>query len=65
MVNMEQGMEWLEKSIAQNEDGLTLQFQVGAYAPIRNDPRWQAFRERTGTAEAQLAAIPFDVSLPK
>jgi TolB-like protein/Tfp pilus assembly protein PilF len=57
--------EWLEKAILQNEDGLNTQFLQPFYAPIRADPRWAAFRERTGTSEEQLAAIDFEVTLPK
>ena len=55
--------EWLDKSVAQNEDGLADQFIRPFYAPLHDDPRWLAFRERTGTSEAQLAAIQFEVTL--
>ena len=57
--------EWLEKAVLQNEDGLNTQFLRTFYAPLYDDPRWQAFRERTGTSEEQLAAIEFEVTLPK
>ncbi|UCC14295.1 MAG: tetratricopeptide repeat protein [Gammaproteobacteria bacterium] len=57
--------EWLDKSIAQNEDGLVQQFLQLFYVPIHEDPRWLAFREKTGTSEAQLAAIEFEVDIPK
>ena len=56
---------WLDRALAQNEPGMNLQYQSPMYAPIRDDPRWTAFRERTGTGEAQLAAIRFDVTLPE
>ena len=51
--------EWLDRAVAQNEDGLTQQFPQPFFAPIRDDPRWQRFREQTGTSEAQLSAIEF------
>jgi len=57
--------EWLDRAVAQNEDGLTEQFPQPFYAPVHADPRWQAFRERTGTSEAQLAAIDFEVTVLK
>jgi hypothetical protein len=57
--------EWLEKAVLQNEDGLNTQFLVPFYVPIHDDPRWAAFRERTGTSEEQLAVIEFEVALPK
>ncbi len=57
--------EWLDRAVLQNEDGLTEQFPQPFFAPIHADPRWQAFREQTGTSEAQLSAIEFDVPVLK
>ena len=57
--------EWLDRAVLQNEDGLTEQFPQPFFAPIHADPRWQAFRERTGTSEAQLSAIEFEVPVLK
>ena len=57
--------EWLDKAVDQNEDGLNTQFLRMFYAPVHDDPRWQAFREQTGTSEQQLAAIEFEVTLPQ
>jgi TolB-like protein/Tfp pilus assembly protein PilF len=53
--------EWLDRAVAQNEDGLTQQFPQPFYFPIQDDPRWQTFREQTGTSAAQLSAIEFEV----
>ncbi|MCG6954917.1 MAG: tetratricopeptide repeat protein [Gemmatimonadetes bacterium] len=55
--------EWLDRAVAQNEDGLTQQFPQPFFAPIRDDPRWQRFREQTGTSAAQLSTIRFKVSV--
>jgi hypothetical protein len=57
--------EWLDKAVDQNEDGLNTQFLRMFYTSVHDDPRWQAFREQTGTSEEQLAAIEFEVTLPQ
>lgn len=31
---------------------------------LHSDPRWESFRQKLGVSEQQLAALPFDVSLP-
>lgn len=56
---------WLDQSIKQNEDGLASQFIVTLYQPIHKDPRWAAFREKSGTSGEQLAAVEFKVTLPE
>jgi TolB-like protein/Tfp pilus assembly protein PilF len=63
--NADAAFALLDEAVAQNEDGLIFQFRVMLYTTLHDDPRWAAFRERTGTSEAQLAAIEFDVSLPE
>ena len=57
--------EWLDKAVAQNEAGLTVQFLIPFYAALHRDPRWNRFRERTGTSAEQLAAIRFDTKVPR
>jgi TolB-like protein/Tfp pilus assembly protein PilF len=56
--------EWLDKAIDRKEEGLNLQFLSPYYKSLHSDPRWSAFRERTGFSEARLAAIEFDVEIP-
>ena len=59
---------WLDKALAQNEEGLNQQFLWSYYTPIHDDPRWEVFLERTGTSPAQRAkldAIEFNVTLPE
>jgi TolB-like protein/tetratricopeptide (TPR) repeat protein len=63
--NADAAFEWLDRAVAQKEGGLNEQFRSPFYAPLRDDPRWAAFRERTGTSEEQLAAIKFEVTLPR
>jgi len=57
--------EWLDRAVAQNEDGLTQQFPQPFFIPIHSDPRWQTFRQETGTSAAQLSAIEFKVPVLK
>jgi hypothetical protein len=57
--------EWLDRAVAQNEDGLMQQFPQPFFNPIHADPRWKTFRQETGTSAAQLAAIRFEVPLLK
>ena len=52
-------------AVLTGEDGLNAQFLRPFYVPVHDDPRWQAFREQTGTSEEQLAAIAFQVTLPE
>jgi len=56
---------WLDKAIAQNEDGLTSQFSQPYYKPINSDPRWAEFLETVGSSPERQAAIEFKVTLPK
>jgi len=63
--NADAAFEWLDRAVAQNEEGLLQQFYTTFYSPIHDDPRWQAFLEETGTSAAQLAAIEFEVTLPQ
>ena len=57
--------EWLDRAVAQNEEGLIQQFPQPFFIPIHADPRWQTFRERTGTSAARLSAIEFKVPMLK
>lgn len=55
---------WLDKSIEQNEDGLSEQFLLPFYQNVHADPRWAAFLHRMGSSPEQLGAIEFNVTLP-
>jgi TolB-like protein len=57
--------EWLEHAIELSTPALAVQFLEPFYTPVHEDLRWAAFLERTGTSEAQRAAIGFAVSLPR
>lgn len=62
--SVDAAFEWLDRAIAQNEDGIKSQFLVPLYASLHANPRWVAFRERAGSSGAELAAIEFEVILP-
>lgn len=57
-------LNWLERAIAQNEPGLTEQFLLPFFAPIRTDPRWGRFLQRVGSSPEQLNDISFEISVP-
>ena len=54
---------WLDKSIEQNEDGLSEQFLLPFYESIHADPRWAVFLQRVGSSPEQLDAVQFTVTL--
>jgi serine/threonine protein kinase/tetratricopeptide (TPR) repeat protein len=55
---------WLDRVTLGSAEATELIFWP-KFAALRDDPRWTAFRERMGQSEEQLAAIPFDVRLPR
>ncbi len=61
----DEAFTWLDKSIEQNEDGLREQFLNALYQPLHSDPRWAAFRQRTGSTQEQFGAIKFAVTFPE
>ena len=50
--------QWLERTSG-NDPFFPL------FAPLRDDPRWLPFLERVGKSPEQLAAIEFEVKLPR
>jgi tetratricopeptide (TPR) repeat protein len=57
--------EWLDKAIAYNDAGLTDVAFDPLLANLHKDRRWLPFLRKIGKAPEQLAAIKFDVKLPK
>lgn len=54
---------WLEKELETNSlNGVTVD---PFFISLHDDPRWQHLMEKAGTSDEQLAAIDFNVSLPK
>jgi tetratricopeptide (TPR) repeat protein len=56
---------WLDKAVAYRDPGLSEITYTAQFANIRSDPRWKPFLRSIGEAPEQLAAIRFDVKLPK
>jgi TolB-like protein/Tfp pilus assembly protein PilF len=61
----DRAFEWLDKAVEHNDGGLTQIPVEGLFASIHADPRWLPFLESLGRSPEQLAAIEFDVSLPR
>jgi hypothetical protein len=57
--------EWLDKAVAYHDPGLAQIAVEPQFADIRSDPRWLPFLRRIGMAPEQLAAIRFDIKVPK
>jgi TolB-like protein len=57
--------QWLDRSVEQQEDGLTEQFTQPYYRAVHDDPRWGKFLDRVGSTPEQLDAIEFDITLPR
>ena len=61
----DRAFEWLDRAVSYRDAGLV---QIGVepmFANIRDDPRWLPFLRRINMAPEQLAAIPFDVKVPR
>ena len=57
--------EWLERARGNSETGLANVASHYTFRNLHDDPRWQPFLTKIGQADAQLAAIEFDVALPQ
>jgi TolB-like protein/cytochrome c-type biogenesis protein CcmH/NrfG len=57
--------EWLDKAVGYRDPGLGHITFNPMFDNLRDDPRWQRFLERNGKSPEQLAAIPFEVDLPR
>ena len=61
----DRAFEWLDKAVQYNDPGLSLIAVDILFANIHDDPRWLPFLESIGMSPEQLAAIEFNVTLPK
>jgi hypothetical protein len=61
----ERAFEWLDQAIQQHDPTLGAIAVNALFANIHSDPRWLPFLRKNGMAPEQLAAIQFDVKLPK
>ena len=61
----DRAFEWLDKAVQYNDAGLSLIAVDVQFANIHDDPRWLPFLGSIGKSPEQLAAIEFNVMLPK
>ena len=61
----DRAFDWLHKAVAQQDSGLSEIASNELFANLHNDPRWLPFLRKIGKAPEQLAAIKFDVTVPK
>jgi hypothetical protein len=61
----DRAFEWLNKAIQHHDPTLGSIAVNALFANIHSDPRWLPFLRKNGMAPEQLAAIKFDVTLPK
>jgi len=61
----DRAFEWLDKAVGYNDPGVSEIAIDVLFANIHDDPRWLPFLESIGKSPEQLAAIEFEVTLPK
>ena len=61
----DRAFEWLAKAVDYQDGGLALINKERLFTRIHDDPRWSPFLESIGMSPEQLAAIKFEVTLPK
>ncbi len=62
---IDRAFEWLDKAVTYEDPGLSEIFIRPEFEVLSDDPRWLPFLERIGKSPEQLAAIEFEVTLPK
>ncbi len=62
--DVDTAFEWLDR-VASPDQLVPLTSFWPPFANLHDDPRWPVFRERMGQSEEQLAAISFEVRLPR
>jgi hypothetical protein len=61
----DQAFAWLDKAVEYRDPGIGDIVSENLFENIRSDPRWLPFLRKIGKAPEQLAAIKFDVKVPK
>ena len=62
---VDRAFEWLDRSVTYHDPGVVDIAVQPWFANIHQDPRWLPFLRKIGKAPEQLAAIEFDVTLPR
>ena len=63
--DIDNAFKWLEKALENDETALSNVASHYTFRNLHDDPRWQPFLAKLGQSNTQLAAIKFDVQLPK
>jgi len=61
----DRAFEWLAKAVDYQDAGLSEVTYTRLFTRIHDDPRWSPFLQSIGRSPEQLAAIKFEVTLPK
>ena len=61
----DRAFEWLDKAVKYRDTGLGTMPVDPMLESLHSDPRWLPLLRRLGKAPEQLAAIKFDVKVPK
>ena len=61
----DRAFEWLAKAVDYQDAGLSSVSFTRLFTHIHDDPRWLPFLQSIGRSPEQLAAIKFEVTLPK
>jgi hypothetical protein len=61
----DRAFEWLDRAVQYDDPNLGALAVYPLFANLHSDPRWLPFLRKVGIAPEQLAAIRFDVTLPK
>jgi tetratricopeptide (TPR) repeat protein len=61
----DRAFEWLAMAVDYQDAGLSEIIGDPLFTRIHDDPRWAPFLESIGSSPEQLAAIKFEVTLPK
>ena len=62
---VDRAFEWLDKTEEYKDTGLTDILNERLFSNLHDDPRWPLFLESIGKSPERLAAIEFEVTLPK
>jgi hypothetical protein len=57
--------EWLDKAVEYADSGVSEILTDPLLANLHSDPRWLPFLRKLGMAPEQLAALKFDVKVPR
>jgi TolB-like protein len=61
----DEAFEWLDRALRERDGGV-LEVRVGPlFQPLRADPRWKPFLRRIGLSDEQVAALDFNIEVPR